>query len=259
MKRIHLGLALFFVIVLIGGTTWNRIAQAKRVSQKALAVVPDDSDAAALANANAALDNLTSDLTPATTSAPVNLTDTDLISRQLLSDYIDMSANGQATDQQISGLADQYASQISSLSAAPTALLSNIAPVSNNGANFSAYAEAFTKIEQDYAAAINGAHPEKLDLSTLGPDFYSFTATFGKAYMDAAARLEKLPVPAALVADHLKLINLYLSSGTAMQSMSHTEHDPMVAFSGMMNLNNNLQAERDTASDIGKILTDNGQ
>jgi len=250
--------ALFVSILLIGTATWIRFQNQTKTSVGLIAVnnaglssstEPTISGPNFLAN---------QDLSNTGTSTDENLSGTDMIGRQMIIDYVNLATSGQASDESINALANQYVEKIPNLSSASVASYLDIKTVPNEKVNFQNYNDSLTKIQKDYSAVLNSIPVEITNASTPGPKFYSAIKSISTAYSETVTKLKMLPTPIALVQVHLKLINNYLSSASAMKAVSETEKDPAFAFAGLVTIGNNLKETNLIIGEINQILAKNG-
>ena len=253
--RFRLALAFSVSVILIGFASWSRLGTAENTQPGIVAVERLGT------NEEGYQDFLQDFLEPKTleaTSPGEPLSNTDIIGRQLVMDYIELSASGKATEASLAALADRYVESIPALTQASSISYADIQTVPDTKANFQNYADKLVKIHKDYAARIGKAAAQEASFESLNPALYSFVSTFGAAYKDAALKLQGLPVPAALVKSHLQLVNKYLSSAAAMEAVSKTETDSATAFAGLIVLKRNVDEEEALRGEISRILTLNG-
>lgn len=253
--RFRLALALSASIIVIGIASWLRFGTIKYVSPSIVAVEQAGVDSKSYEDI---IQELAKPKTASTTSIEGPTSGTEVISHQLISDYVDLAAGGRATESSIASLADKYVENIPTLIKATVISYSDIQIVPNTKINFQNYADTLTKINSEYTNQISKASSGKENLAVLGPDLYFLAKNFSLAYTDAIPKLKNLPVPTSLALSHLQLINSYLSSAAAMKAISETEQDSATAFAGLIILNQNLTKEDLLLNEIGKILTSNG-
>lgn len=253
--RFNLALAVLMSVLLIGVSSWSRFTTTNKTQQGIVAVEQFNTNNDDYEDI---LQDFSTPKTASTTPVERSLSNTDLIGRQLILDYIGLAGSGQATDASVAALAEQYVISIPSINKAPTINSKDIQVVSNIKTNFQSYANEFTKIHKSYAEYINKAYVVGTNLNTLNPELYSLAITFSTAYTDTALKLKNLPVPTSLVSAHIQLVNSYLSSATAMKAISETEQDSAAAFAGLITLNENLDKENAFINAISQILTSNG-
>jgi hypothetical protein len=251
--RFRLALALSISVLLIGGASWTRFSRADTYHAD-LAVVPSAALTADYQNLLAA----SATLSTSTPKTQEPLTETDLIGRQMILDYISLAANGQATDATVNDLANRYIESLSTLNRASTISQAEIKIVANDKANFQEYANVLAQIHIEYAKQINKSG----NTINIDPDNPSLdpevTGRFQKAYALAASKLTDLSVPLTLVPSHLKLVNSYMSSAEAMKHIAAMDKDVISAFASLIVANENLTKETAALDEIARILTSNG-
>ena len=256
--RWNLALALSVSILLVGYASWTRFISDDKAAPTLIAIEQKTSDEGEY------LDVLSDFLEPkasSTTEAIVSakpVSQSEMLSRQLLSDYIGLASSGQATDGTITALADKYVRAVPLLNQHESVSQFDLRIVSDTKENLQNYADGLKKIHQEYALTITGANSGNIDFKTLNSDLYSFAAIFGKTYTDTATKLKNLPVPSALVKAHLELTNTYLSSGASMTAISKIEEDSATAFAGLIAINKNLGRENALLVEITHILNSYG-
>lgn len=195
--------------------------------------------------------------TAGTTSPENSLSNTEIIGRQLILDYVDLAGSGEATEEDITALAERYAEGIRNLNPAQSISRADIKVIPNTQINLQNYADSLTKIYKEYAESIKrgqiGASP-----SILNQALYLFARVFSAAYTDIALKLKNMPVPDLLVSTHVQLVNNYFSSAAAMEAVSKTENDSTSAFAALVALNENVDKETALLDEITQILTANG-
>jgi len=252
--RLNLALALSVALLLIGGAAWYRLSLTSSTSYNLAVVEPT------LTNED--YDEITADFFgPKATSTTVSsepLTNTDLIGRQLVLDYISIAANNGGTEADIAALANQYVEGIQTLNRVDTISYADIKTVSNTKSNFQNYSDAATQIYNEYEGILGGAAGNSEALNALGSALYSVTTTMSGAYTGLATKLKNLAVPASIAQSHVELVNIYLSSAVAMEAISNTENDPASAFAGLIMLKENSDREQRLLDQINQTLISNG-
>ena len=254
--RLGLALALLVSTLLIGTASWYRFATTKYVQSDLVAIQPFDTE-----NAYSEEEILSDFLRPKTASSTFPegpLSNTDIIGRQLIMDYIGLAASGGTDTKSISILVDRYIESIPTLNQAATISTAELRTISNTKSNFQNYATGLTKIYKEYATQISAAYQGVGRVEGLNPAIYSFALTASNAYAEAALKLKNLPVPASLASTHLQLVNSYYSSAAAMRAIAETERDSVSAFAGMTVLSENTDKEKVLLTEISQILTSNG-
>lgn len=180
------------------------------------------------------------------------LSNTDLISRQLILNYLDLAQNGRATQGNIYDLAQKYIEEVPTLHSATYVNLSEIAKTEDSKASFTAYEERLNLIHKKFAEKM--APYKGIKLNTLNAQFFSFASAVSQAYYSAADELKKMKVPSSIAPTHLQLINKYISSAEAMKSLSKADTDPVSAFAGIAIMNNNFSEGEKILTEISIIL-----
>ncbi len=252
--RFRLALALSVSIILIGFASWTRLTPAKTIPS----LVAIEQVATTEEDYQEILNDFLEPKTATSTPSNVPLSNTDLLGRELIMDYINLAKSGQATDETVIALAENHVGNLPALNNVSRLSYSDIKAVTNTKANFQNYANEITKIHKAYAQSINSVGAGENNLNNLNPALYSFAGMLSSVYNDTASKLKNLPVPTSLAQTHLQLINTYLASAAAMKALSETEKDSATAFAGLVMVNDNLQKEERLLNEISLILTSNG-
>lgn len=187
-----------------------------------------------------------------------NLSNTDLIGRQLVSDYLTLSSSGQASSDALNSLADKYVESIPTLLAPEKANPADIRNVPNNKANFEAYGAEVTRIYQEYASSLLTIQAKGGVTAFLKNNSGDTPRKMADVYGRTAKKLKEISVPNALIESHLDLINVYLGNEAAMASLSEIDSDPASAFAGLLLINSNIDFEAEKLMKIQQVLTANG-
>src|SRR4051812_19067963 len=117
----RLGIALSLSALLIGGALTFRLVSARSIPPTLAAVPTTGSDVTIVDSPIASV------IAPAATSTSTEpLTTTDLIGRQMLSDYLNLAAAGEATDDSVAALAAKYVDNIGAASPVDVATSADI-------------------------------------------------------------------------------------------------------------------------------------
>lgn len=250
--RFRILLSLSLSLVLISGAAWYRLSANTAISK--LVSINSESSSALAVN----IDDYTGGDEPKDPSAPAEtLTKTDLVSRQLISDYINLAASGQATTDNLNSLVSRYVESVPNLAESPTVNVASVKIVPDNKANFSAYYDSITGIQTDHIDKRNSAYSGSGDI-TLGSDIYSVAKKLATTYEDSAGKIESTPVPTSLASVHIKLINNYLSSAAAMTAVSNTDKDSAGSLASLLTFDKNLEQEAAIITSMNRILNENG-
>lgn len=258
--RFNVTLAICLSVVLVGFASWQRFSTSSKPLPTLVAAENTSAGNQDVADTQAAYQQLleTASTNPPTASTPKKpLSNSDLIGRGLINDYLALLQSGKEIDNNaLNNLAQKYVADIPSLTQAKTVTSIRTAP--DKAENFQIYADAISKIYNSYSSKINAIPVNKSDLDSLNPRAYSYLTAFSDAYRDAASALENVPVPETLAQTHLALINTYLSSAEAAKEISQADADSAAAFSGLVVFNNNLEREDALLAKISGVLTSHG-
>lgn len=242
--RKSLAVSILLSLVLIGGATWFRVSNAGKVDSNLIATASKTIDWSEVTRYTQELGdtNAKSDGEP--------LTSTDVISRQLLLDYIDLAATGQNTDENMALLADKYAESLPTLNTSKKIDAFKLKTTSGSYENLKKYSDKMTVVLANFKSKASRYDNEA--------NLYASSNGLGSVYTNTADELASLEVPLELVPLHLELVNSYYSSGSALMALMKTESDPAVAFAGIISLNQNINIEESVLDEITTILNSHG-
>jgi hypothetical protein len=243
----RVGLAVLVAIVLVGGAVWIRTDSGKRFSNSLVGV-----DGGTVVRSDQRFDPLRPDLSG---EGAENLTKTDIISRELLSDYMNLAMMEEDSSRNLSQLLDNYISSVPELTDAPQVESADIKVVADSKAAFVAYDEKAYQIDQERTSAISRTYGAG-DVSN--EEAHNVAGEIADAYRTAANKMLLIPTPESLVVAHWKLINNYLSTAHALSSVAALNEDSIGALAGMVSVQESLATERKIVNEIVAILTKNG-
>lgn len=252
--QFRLALALSVSVLLIGVASWYRFGTTD-YAQPSIAIV--DQLGISADDYKDILHDFTSPKTSSTTPPQEPLSNTDLIGRQLIMDYVGLAGSGQATETSIISLANQYAENITVFNKAVKIGVQDIKTVSNTKANLENYSNNLAKIYVEHAEAINKAYAGEPSANALNKMSYLFAKNASATYANTAMKLKNLPAPLVLATTHLELVNIHLSSASAMNAIFEAEEDPITAVAGFIIVNENLDKEVAVLKEIEQILKTN--
>ena len=246
MLPIRLTIALSMSIALIGGATWFRFGQTTYIPSDITSV----DKPGALSSGNEFLEDFLATNTPiAPATTPTEpFSKTDLIGRQLFSDYIGLASRNQTTPGEINALAERYAASIMDFNAPAPIEQSQIVVVLDSEVNLATYGDRVASIRNKYKNLVATRYGGGGVLNVDSLAFSTFTNAVGKLYRASANELLTLRVPASLAQNHLDLINNYLGSAAAMESLGDISKDPAHALAAL-----NVQA-KNTEEETGLLL-----
>jgi hypothetical protein len=255
--QVRIALAVGVSIILIGGATIYRSVIGVGPGKPQPSLVSVDRNYQGDEDYQRFLSEFFLDVGTSSAQQNTKLTATQALGQQLIFDYVELAASGQATEESILALADRYAASIPSLNRAPSINYFDLKVVASTQSNLETYATAMTKIHEDYARAIKRLSTSS-DSFTLSPTMYSLAKTLSGSYSTIAIKLQDLPVPSILAPSHLGLVNSYYSSAAAMKAISETDIDATIGFAGIAAMEKNLSDIDLYLSEITRILTANG-
>lgn len=249
--RSGISLALLASLLLIGAASWYRFNAAEEYRADLIVLSNQD---------DRTYQELLRSYVAQASSTPLqeSLSATDLISRQLIGDYLNLALSGGASPTNIDALANQYVESVPTLSGTATISILDVETLANTVSNFKDYEHKLNDIHEAFANRVSGAYPGERNLEILGPALYSFLDLLSTSYEEAAVKLRGLVVPAALASSHVELINSYALNATALRSLAATEKDPAVAFAGLLAINQNIDRGEEILAEMDLILSKNG-
>ncbi len=252
--RTRVTLALFISFLLVLGASWQRADKEKSVI-KISAETPTNIDT--YQNLEPAS---TSDLS-ATDDKNKNgegLTTTDLIGRQLMSEYISLATSGQISEAELVKLGDKYADSIAEIKTAPRISSLDINVVSNTKANFQKYDLITTQIERRRIKSVGSIDEKMMQVSSSDESLDETVRKISLSYKNAAEELKNIDVPASLLQLHTNLVNNYLSISSGMEYIDEKNADSAISFAGIVSAKNSLASGERIIEDIIKVLVANG-
>lgn len=258
MSPIRLTIAFSISIVLIGGAVWFRFGQTTYVSSNIIAV---ETSEPALSEETFLADFLatsTSISTKTTRAEP--LSQIDLISRGLFSDYIALKSQGQATPNNINTLAGKYAESLAIQSIQTQQItLNQIIIVPDSKENLTLYGDNVINIRNKYKNLLITQYNKNTNLADPNsPAFSTFMSTAGKLYQSFADELLVTKVPVSLSKNHTDLINNYLVSARAMNMLSNISEDPTQIYVALNTQAKNSREEESFILNIQQTMMANG-
>lgn len=180
-----------------------------------------------------------------------SLNTTDIVSRQLISDYITLEQNGQATESNLNTLASQYADSIKTIITPVQITLTDLKIVKDSSQSIKTYSNELGLIYNSYLGQLNIAHPITSADSTATQ---SLANQILSLYTETATKLKTMPVPIGLADLHLQLTNIILSDVTSSQAIANSELDPTAALAGLITFRNNATKEQNIMGKIQQLL-----
>jgi hypothetical protein len=252
MFRFNLTLSILVSIVFIGGAVWLRASQTNSANENlGLESVPNSEVAIFEGSPQDVY------LGEKATSTQ-NLNQTDLLGRQLFSDYLNLSSQGSVTSEKINNLANSYADNILNLQTSSKIDKSSLTITTNSQATLSTYGTAVLTLRIRYGDAVQKLVNQTGAKNADDPKVQDLMLSISQTYKQAAQDLINMPVPQSLADNHLKLINNYLSSSEAARTIANADTDPMGAYAALNVQVKNGEEENLLLGNIQSIMAANG-
>jgi hypothetical protein len=244
MFRFNLTLSILVSIVFVGGAIWLRASQTKSANESlGLESVPNSEVSI--------LEGSPQDIyLGEKATSTQNLNQTDLLGRQLFSDYLNLSSKGQTTPDRINTLANSYADNILNLQTSSKVERNRLTITADTIASLNSYGTSIVTLRIRYGDKIEKEMKDSGISDISDPKFADFMSNVSQLYKEAAADLVNMPVPQSLADNHLKLINNYLSSAEAAKAMANVTSDPLGAYAA---INTHAKNEKEEDLLLGNI------
>ena len=255
MLRKRTIIAFSLSLFLVGGALWFRFVQIPPYHREELISLKSvDTDVFSDEEVFLA-DLIKASSTPQISAEP--LTQTDLVSRQLFSDYIELSSGGNRSLGNIKALASKYAESILKNTEQNTVKVEQLIIVPNSEESLSVYGKIIMNLRNKNKNLISLHYGNGVtDINSLA--FQKFILEASELYQDAVNELLLTAVPAILADNHIALINNYLSSSRAMQALSKISSDPISAYTALNTQAKNTKEEDELLLKIQIALISNG-
>src|SRR3989338_452047 len=233
MLRVRFISALVISIALVGGALWFRFVRIPPYANQAVSVsqvetFSSDSDPLLtdFFNTEASL--------PATSTTA--LSQTDLIGRQLFTDYLALKSEGKTTPDDINAFAASLAESIKNVNLSiPKINPNQVIVLPESETNLATYGNTMTNIRNKYknlvATQTGNSGGDITDTNSSA--FSTFMSALGKLYKAAANELLLVGVPASLATNHINLINYYLETAEVMRLIGNTSKDSLQAYAAL--------------------------
>ncbi len=256
MPSIRLIGALLLSLTLVGGAFWFRFSKTPPHSAELISVQGLSEFASDEAFLSDFIGTTTAPTRPFSTTT---LSQTELVSRQIFTDYMSLKSRGEVSSEDLLSLADQYAAEIirtdiSANEVTPNQIL--VAP--DTVENFAAYGEAVTNIRQKYRALTSARYPGGQLTDINNKTFLSFLSESSILYKGAANELLLVRVPLSLSGNHLSLVNGYFENAEALKLFASTSKNPLEGYAAFNFFVKNIEREADLMLYIQRVLLANG-
>ena len=240
MSRIRFIGALVVSVALIGGALWFRFVRIAPYSAQVVSV----SELEQLLSEDAFLKDLYSATTTPRVTSTTTLSQTDLIGREMLTDYLSLKSKGEVTPDNLVSLADKYAEGIMNLDIKTRkASLNQIIVLPDSEANLATYGNTMTNIRSKYKALVAAQYTGSGIADINSATFSTFMGATAKLYQASANELLLVRVPVSLAGNHLELVNNYLENAEVMKLISNTSKNPTQAYAALNVYTQNTEKE----------------
>ena len=255
MSRIRLIGAFFISIASIAGASWFRFIQIPPYQRAELVAVEEIAD---LTSDDVFLEDILSSNPNTSDVSATPLTQTDVVGRQLFSDYISLASQNKTSSDDFNFLATKYAESILRETPKKVTRPDELSITTNSEENLRIYGNAVLEIRTKYRNLVIAQYQGGNISNVNGPEFKSLVKNTSFLYGNAARELLALPVPASLANNHAALINNYFASAEAMRELSNISEDPIKSFAALNTQAKNSQEEEDLFLKIQMMLAANG-
>lgn len=230
MVRFPFIFSITLALLLVGGATWYRISDHKTESVGLLTV----KEALGSQSSEEAYLEGTPNSNDLVNAAP--LSTTDRVSRSLLTDYLALSSENQASSDNLDLLAQKYANELSGggVLAQKISLL-DLEITTNTAANVAQYVKTMETARAGYGSQAslmaNGVNFEDVESES----FINFMLRVSGLYESSAKQLVAIKVPQSLSQTHLDLINTHLQIAASTKTVAKIETDPAGAYIALNN------------------------
>ena len=225
--------ALFLSLIMIGAAFWSRFFDNKPAAGLATvsspSITPMNDEAFLSANF--------------TDSSSTPLSTTDMLSRQLFSDYADLKSKGETSSENLNYLAERYAEGIMNIrpAASKVTAIEQLTIIPDSAENTFNYGKSMIAARSKYAALAKEESEGAGDLNQEG--FGDFITRAGNLYLASANELLKIKVPASLARNHLEIINDYFQTAEAMRTIAESSDDPVKIYAAIQTQIRNAKKE----------------
>ncbi len=247
--------AIFLSVALISGALWVRYDKTNAFKEKEaelLAVRSQNQKDTALVN-----EELFGNSNP-NSENKIPLNETDLVGRQLFTEYMDLSSKGQATPENLNKLAEKYAKNIITLDNSVYINESQIKTVEDTESNLEFYGQTVFEIRAKYSTIIKAESRKNSSLTAGSPEFSKFMLKVSDLYKTSSNEIRNTPVPEILKKTHLDLVNNYISSSNSAKALSDLKSDPLSAYAALNTQAKNSEEESSIFLTIEQTMRSNG-
>lgn len=191
-----------------------------------------------------------------------NDTETDIISKKLFAEYINLKQSGNFNEESVTATVNNLvADEIQNKKAVQYYFLKDIKTFpSGNKSLLKSYGDSFASIRNRYENQYldNPLVKEGEVANLVDPKFQEGLIRFSDAYKKMAAELSKLSVPKDLAETHMEILNAYMASSDGLKELSMISSDPVMAMIGTQRHIEATEKESLFLETIAENFYDNG-
>jgi hypothetical protein len=252
MPRFHVIGALLVSLALIVGALWSRFDD----KEASVALIALNENGEAVTVDEMSVDEYLEFDSMANTQSEEKLNQTELLSRQLVTEYFSLSSRNGATSENLVDLGKKLADAIvSNEGIVATVKLEQVKIVADSNDSLVSYHNKLSQLRSKYSTLGGG---DKEFESIFDTEFKNTMSKLSSLSADAARELLTFSVPASLAGNHLRLVNNYLSTSKASMAVSLIEEDPVGALSALNTLAKNSEEEEGLISAVQILLMSKG-
>lgn len=247
--------AVLLSVVLVGGATWFRFLDnpyaLKSAANLQLAAEP-------LGEVGGSFDDVmwSAESTNSSSTTP-KLNQTDILGRQLFSDYMTLSTQKGATSNNLNLLAVKFSDGLGSGITSNQEDITSLKVVNDSKENILSYSTNINLLKEKYKNLVAGEYNKNKFSSPEDKAFAEFMVRVSTLYEASAKELLAIKVPLSLSQNHLNLINNYLESATATRNIGNIEQDPLLAYKAMNVYAQNAEQESTLLLNIQMVIAQN--
>jgi hypothetical protein len=253
MLRSKISLAILLSLVLILIASWHRFYLAP-TSDEDLIVINSENKM----SEDFLLDILNTAETKnfATPPTPERLSKTDILARNLFTDYAESNHKGLDSSADLEKIADKYSDLIleeSQVGYTPVSI-SELSVVSDGVESLNIYGKKMLNLRKEGIQEMESAS-SRSSMNQVGEqDYQEFFTKAAQLYNASAEEMVGIKVPKSLAGNHLRIINIYLQNAVALASLSKINDDPFAAIGAAKTQSVNSQIETELFLNIELAL-----
>lgn len=198
----------------------------------------------------------TSTSTPSEDGDTDTLTGTDLVSRQLILDYLNLARSGEASEENSQLLIEKYVDSIPTLISSKVLSPLDLKIVPSTSKNIKNYSEELVGIYNKYSVGFSKFNTNNFE-DIFDPETKKMFEEMSQIYRETAESLSKMNVLSDIINEHLSLVNLHYKNAESAKRLSASENDPASGLAGIVHLSENYNIEIQVINNINQYLIEN--